>query len=268
MPQKVPHPPEPIYPKKDWSHFDLYERVRKAIYALPAYFKTETFISGIPGTDIFNLGATFGASIEDQLVATLNNMRLIWDPREEYKLYSFSRQGQTFPDALLCNRENGQSIIMGIELKAWYLLAKEGEPNYRFKITEDACSDWDLIVVVPWALSNVLSGAPIVFSPYVESAKYAARYRNYFWEHVRQSKSSTEIQKPKGAKPYPRKSDQVSDHPNSDSGGNFGRIARTGIMDAYVKQGMGLRLSGIEARHWIEFFKKFHQESETHLPAV
>jgi hypothetical protein len=39
-------------------------------------------------------------------------------------------------------------------------------------------------------------------------------------------------------------------------------------MDAYVRQCMGVRLSGIEVRQCIGFFKKFHQESETSRPAI
>lgn len=233
--------------------------MRQAIYALPAYFRTDTVISGIPGTDIFNLGPTLGATIEEQLVRTLNGMRPIWDPAGRYTLYSFSRQAQTFPDVLLRRRKNGPDIIMGVELKAWYLLAKEGEPNFRFKVSEDACNDQDLIVVVPWALSNVLSGSPIVFNPYVESAKYAARYRNYYWQHVRESKSSVEINHPKRVKPYPKKSDHISDEAVSDSGKNFGRIARTGITETYVSESKNMLLCGIAVQDWIDFFKRFQQ---------
>jgi hypothetical protein len=100
--------------------------------ALPAYFTTETTIAGISATDIFTLSAALGAAIEDQVVRTLNHMRPIWDPNGKYNLYHFQRQGQTFPDVLLRKRENGEEILMGIELKGWYLLAKEGEPSYGF----------------------------------------------------------------------------------------------------------------------------------------
>ncbi|HLM79230.1 MAG TPA: hypothetical protein VE957_17790 [Terriglobales bacterium] len=227
--------------------------------ALPAYFTTETTIAGISATDIFTLSAALGAAIEDQVVRTLNHMRPIWDPDGKYNLYHFQRQGQTFPDVLLRKRENGEEILMGIELKGWYLLAKEGEPSYRFCVTEEACGIQDLIVVVPWALLNVLSGSPVVFTPYVEGAKYAAAYRNYHWQHVRDAKSNSEIERPKGVKPYPRKSDKISDKPLSDSGGNFGRFARTGIMDSYLKEAKDTRISGIAARDWVAFFKRFAQ---------
>ncbi len=106
-------------------------------------------------------------------------MRPIWDPDGTYSLYVFVRQGQVFPDVLLRKRDNGHDTILGIELKGWYLLAKEAEPSFRFCVTEMACAVQDLVVVVPWALSNVLSGSPTVFTPYVENARYAAAYRNY-----------------------------------------------------------------------------------------
>ena len=31
---------------------------------------------------------------------------------------------------------------MGIELKGWYVLAKEREPSFRQKVTPAACSPW------------------------------------------------------------------------------------------------------------------------------
>jgi hypothetical protein len=49
---------------------------------------------------------------------------------------------------------------MGIELKGWYVLAKEKEPSFRYKVTLTVCAPADLLVVVPWALSNVISGRP------------------------------------------------------------------------------------------------------------
>ena len=60
-------------------------------------------------------------------------------------------------------------------------------------------------------------------------------------------------------KPYPRKSDKISDKPLSDPGGNFGRFARTGIMDPYLKEAKDTRISGIAAREWVTFFKRFAQ---------
>lgn len=246
-----------------WEHCALYERVKDALLTLPAYFKTETVISGLQATDIFTLNDALGATIEHQVVATLNGIRSVWDPNDKYSEYYFVRQSQTFPDVLL--RKSGTAdrtgIILGIELKGWYVLAKEGEPSYRFATSETACAPQDLIAIVPWALSNVISGTPAVYEPYIESAAYAAAYRNHHWEHVREAKSGNPADKAvilaKGVNPYPIKSDQISDKATVDGGGNFGRIARTGLMDDYIVRIKSTPLAGIQGRYWLEFFKLF-----------
>ena len=150
---------------------------------------------------------------------------------------------------------------MGIELKGWYLLSKEGEPSFRYAVTPAACNPQDLVVVVPWALSNVIGGSPRAFVPYVESARYAAEFRNHHWQSVRRTKADVGIESPGDVTPYPRKADRISDKPVSDSGGNFGRFARTGIMDGYISRALGETLSGIEARHWLAFFKAFQDQT-------
>lgn len=253
-------PSRPSLPK-NWKHADIYKRVREAILALPSYFRTSTNIEGISATDIFTLNTALGATIENQVVNTLNQMRTAWDPDEKYLLYSFVRQPQTFPDVLLKRASTEQQeIILGIELKGWYLLAKEAEPSFRFQVTPAACAPQDLIVVVPWALNNVISGSPQVFQPYIEAASYAAEYRNYHWKHLRQTSSDSRISQPSKVSSYPRKSDQIADKPTSDSGGNFGRFARTGIMDSYLTVAKATLLCGIPAQNWLEFFKIFQDQ--------
>lgn len=259
----TPLPPIRIPPDPNWEHHDLYARIREAIYSLPLYFKTETLISGIMATDIFTLNSTLGATIEEQVVRTLNDMRPIWDQDEKYRMYGFVRQSQTFPDVLfkrLSRRGDAEEIVLGLELKGWYLLAKEGEPSFRFVAASLACNPQDMIVVVPWALSNVISGSPRVFQPFVESARYAAEYRNYHWQQLRGTKLNTQIQFAEGIRPYPRKADRIADHPIADSGGNFGRLARTGIMDEYIEVAKSEPLGGIEAKHWLTFFKVFQEQ--------
>ena len=215
-------------PEKDWEHFRLYRDVREAIACLPIYFRTETHISGIMATDLHTLNTVLGATIEEQVVRTLNLTRNTWDPDEKYALYSFVRQAQTFPDVLLRKTSSGD-ILMGIELKGWYLLAKEAEPSLRFQTTAAACAKQDLIVVVPWVLGNVISGSPVLFEPFIESAKFAAAYRNHHWQHIRKTNLPTDIKLADGIAPYPNKSDQILDKPASDGGGNFGRLARIAL---------------------------------------
>lgn len=244
---------------KTHRYYQLWCRVREALFAVPNYFDTTTVIEGIPATDIFTLNSVLGATIEEQVVHALNEMRPIWDPEKEYQAFSFVRQSQTFPDVLLRKKTNGQDIAFGIELKGWYLLAKEGEPNYRFVANRAACAVPDLLVVVPWVLSNVLAGSPIIFPPFVESARYAADMRTHYWQNVRKSDSDKTIHFATKVAPYPKKSDQISDKPASDSGGNFGRIARYNLMDAYTSDMKKTHVRGVPVDAWLQFFKKFEK---------
>ena len=252
-------PPEPrrVEPDASWEHYELWLRVRDALRALPDYFTSETNIEGMLATDIFSLNAPLGTTIEEQVVATLNLMRPVWDPMRQYQTYSFVRQTQTFPDVLLRKQTDGQEVVMGIELKGWYLLAKEGEPSFRFTVSPNACGRYDLLVVVPWVLSNVLSGTPVVYSPFLELAQYAAEYRNYYWQHIRRARGDSSVILAEGVNPYPANSDKISDEAARDSGSNFGRVARYGIMDDYMAEMRGIPVRGIPASDWSSFFRNY-----------
>ena len=149
-------------------------------------------------------------------------------------------------------------------MKGWYVLSKEGEPSGRYKVTPSACAPQDLLVIVPWALGNAVSGTPRLFTPYVESALYVAEYRNWWWQHKREAKTAkTGITSPADATPYPaQKSDEISDVPESDSGNNFGRVPRLGIMDQYKSELMQETLSGIPLWAWLDFLRPFAGEAE------
>ena len=252
-----PPPPVEAEPAADWPHLQLYRRVREAIAAMPIHFRTETRIFGISATDLHTLNSVLGATIEEQAVTTLNAMRAVWDPQGAYALYTFVRQSQTFPDVLLKCASTGE-ILMGIELKGWYLLAKEKEPSFRYKVTAAVCNPQDLIVVVPWVLDQVIGGSPITFTPYVASARYAAEYRTYYWRHGRKATKSEDrtIKFSPVTSHYPTSSEKILDVPVTDSG-NFGRFARTGLMDTYIQQVDQRPLCGISVHNWRRFFKVF-----------
>ena len=112
---------------------------------------------------------------------------------------------------------------------------------------------------MPWVLSNVISDSPMLFEPFVESAKFAAEYRNHHWQYVRITDSDRKIDVPKGIRPYPAKSDPIGDKPRSDSGGNFGRLARTKMMDEYMRKFEDIPLCGIKTIYWREFLKAFQE---------
>jgi len=258
--------PKRILPSLKWEHFELFQKVRDVVFSLPSHFTSETSIEGISATDIFTLNSALGATIENQVVETLNRVRSTWDPFGKYRLYTFVRQAQTFPDVLLAKLSpdgvfSAENVLLGIELKGWYLLAKEREPSFRFQVTPNACAIADMIVVVPWTLSNVISGSPRVFTPYVESAKYAAEYRNYWWENLRDTKTDSSLIVPSDVDPYPKHGTRFLDRPKYDQGGNFGRFARTGIMDEYLASLNSQLLCGIRADHWRDFFKLFQDQA-------
>jgi hypothetical protein len=205
-----------------------------------------------------------GTSIEVQVVHTLNKMREVWDPRERWVGYRFERQSQVFPDVRLIRRGFAEpDIAMGIELKGWYLLSKEGAPSLRFQTTPAACSDFDLITVVPWHLSNVLSGTPVAREPWVDSAKRAAEFRNYWWQHVRETNDARKIKSPSGVHPYPTKDMQIIDIPEYDGGRNFGRLARvTGLMTDFIASAKAQDAMGIPISDWITFLRRHSDNSD------
>ena len=69
--------------------------------AVPGYFRTTTSITGLDAKDLFALNTMLGATIEQQLVETLNSMREVWDPGTTFGDYRFERYSQTFPDVRL-----------------------------------------------------------------------------------------------------------------------------------------------------------------------
>lgn len=271
--------------KYEAARIKLEDNVRDALASLPAHFVSQTFIEGLEAGDLFSLNSMLGGNIEVQVVQTLNRLRAVWDPDEEWEEYRFVRSAQTFPDVRLetespSRMANGQTVAIGVELKGWYLLSREGEPSFRYTVTRDACDERDLLCIVPWHLANVLSGRPVVYPPFVMSAQEAADQRNDYWtEHRRRAdeeaaaKAVANGKQPKvlppnyydlvspsrsNVHPYPPPKAKVADKAVHDSG-NFGRVARTKGMDPYVERLLTNRVSGIEARHWVAFFKTYSE---------
>jgi hypothetical protein len=256
----APPPPERT-PVEDEKLSRLVENVTDALRALPHYWTSKTVIEGMIATDLFSLNSVLGGSIEIQTVETLNRIRDVWDPDKEWPEYGFERSSQSFPDVRLVRRAGNRAIDvkLGIELKGWYLLSKEKTPSFRYTASPEACAPQDLIVVVPWHLTNVISGVPQVYEPYIEQAKYAARMRNYYWEWQRgASGEEARVTAPVGElHPYMPAKAKTSDKVTKDSG-NFGRLARThGLMTDYGQALLTTQIAGIQASHWIDFFKAY-----------
>lgn len=260
-----PMPMEAVLPEGD-PRTKLHDNVREALAALPFHFQSPINIEGLNATDLFSLNTLLGSAIEVQAVENLNRMRDVWDRDEEWLEYGFVRFPQSFPDVRLVKRTDHSHPVLGIEMKGWYLLSKEGEPSFRYKATAAASSPWDLIAVVPWSLTNVLSGKPRVHDVFVRQSRYAAEMRTYYWEHGRKGDASNRditITEPDDVSPYPPAGAAISDKPGSDSGGNFGRIARvSGLMSEWLDVSLDTPLAGIAARHWIDFLSVFSESGD------
>lgn len=257
--------PNKILPNEDWEHFAVWQEVHDLLEAIPNYFNSEIIIKGLNVTDIYSVGNLFSAVIESQIVEMLNELRNIWDSENEYSNYSFVRQAQTFPDVLFTNVQNND-VLFGIELKAWYVFSKESEPSFRFTIDPDACAVPDLLIVIPWLLSEVVSGKPKLLFPYIELGKYAAEFRNYYWMKSREnSPRSTNIIRPNEEirRPYPESKVEASDKAENDGGSNFGRIARAGLLDDYLLKIKAVDYLGIKVSHWMKFFKAMSENKST-----
>lgn len=259
--QSEPEVPAPEAPELDPDdpRTRLVDRLKSVLAGLPSFFEFNNNFSGVNATDLHALNTLLGASIEGQVVKALNLQRPIWDPDDEWLGYIFERQSQVFPDVRLVrrNEEGGADVGLGIELKGWFLLAKEGVPSFRFTTTPAACADHDLLVVLPWYLDNVLAGEPAAAQPFVVSARWAAEYRNYYWQHMRETSDSTVINSPAGAEPYPSTSDsRISDSPEYDRGKNFGRVARvSGLMDDFIRGANDTEVLGIRMGDWHSFLR-------------
>ncbi len=246
-------------PPAEWND-GLYQRVITAIYALPSYFQTSLVIAGIRATDLYTLNTALGAAIEQSVVDNLNSLRSIWDPSSKFSSYSFVRQPQAFPDVRLqaSSPVSDQQILMGIELKGWFALSKEGEPSFRYLINPQVCAQADLLVVFPWILDEVISGRPTLLRPFVTEARYAAEQRNFYWQ-VSRGKSGPDaaIRPAKHTAPYPAKADKANDAAVSDPGKNFGRVARTKLMAEFIAHLMMQPIAGIPLNAWQQFIRIF-----------
>jgi hypothetical protein len=251
-------------PELTWPHRALYDRVITALHALPGRFISPLVIEGVPATDLFTMNTPLGAAIEASVVDSLNALRQLWDPSGSYASYTFVRQAQTFPDVLLRSTDPNaaERILLGIELKGWFAIAKEGEPSFRYNASGKVCADADLLVVVPWIFDSVISGKPKLLQPIITEARFAAEMRNFHWEFVREARSDSRgVALAPHIGTYPMKANQYSDRAVSDSGGNFGRIARCGVMNSEVDAVLREPALGIPLSAWRQFLAMFSEKS-------
>lgn len=248
--------------------FDLIERLRNVVFpSLPADCSIENRYSGILATDLFSLNTLLGSMIESKVVLFLNSHRHLWDDGD-WNAYHFIRSNESFPDVRLVKTNDQHSVALGIELKSWFILSKEGEPSFRYRTASEACDTGDLLCIIPWYLSDAVCGNPVLASPWVFSAKAAAEAMKRYWIYERQTEKpltlhERRLEVPDGVRPYMENArDKTNYKPFNDGGNNFGRLARTGIMSEFVNETLMTDILGIPANNW-RLFLKAHTDSNS-----
>lgn len=248
-----------------WEYFALWERVREALFALPAYFRIDAGLPAIPATDLHAANTLLGAVIEESIPRTLNQLRTLWDANRQFSDWEFHRQPQTFPDVVLRRvSASGVEALFGIEIKSWYALSKEEEPSFRFNVNRHFCHPADMVAIYPWALDAAVAGKPTLFRPLVSGARKAARVREESWLQKAQDAEWRKIEQPVAseARFHPTREDRINDTSPRDRGNNMGRLARTGIWKVEIEQLMAQeRISGIPLKAWQTFLSAFSERT-------
>jgi hypothetical protein len=265
-----PDPPLKNWPDESWEHHEIHQRVLSLLVEIPVSISMN--IQGPVGVSVTGLqalGPALADDLEVQLVGELNRRRSAWDPRDKYHGFGFVRQPQNFPDILFTRLGSSEEPLFGIELKSWYLLANEEEPSFRFRTTPEACAEADILALYPWCFVDVYRGPAKLFQPYLCPARWAAEYRNYHWNHLMRHKKTGKVVSPKGVAPYPKAGARIHDRGSPDHGGNFGRMARWGLLDTFTQEANAIPLLlGIPAWAWRLFLSAADCDQETQRQAL
>lgn len=194
--------------------------IKNALKALPEYLR-----DSFNKDDKFAFYRTPGDRIESKAALLMNRqeLRSIWDPDGQYFEYHFVHQPSVFPDLTLRKIDDSSICLIGVEVKSWHILSKEGVPTFRCDVTASACYPHDLICVIPYVVDT--DGQLEVLLPFVESLKYCIEKRNDHWIRTLKKKVVFALD----AVPYAPKRSRILDHPDTDPGNNFGRLARCRI---------------------------------------
>ena len=120
------------------------------------------------GKIISKLSPFIGNILESRIVAALNE--------KVQGGFSWVRQDPDFPDAALFG-PNGERTFAGYEVKAWYVLSTE--MTGRFRESQNLLAGKNVrLCVVPWMLSNVLYGHPVVLDLVTMDALSVAKTRD------------------------------------------------------------------------------------------
>lgn len=251
---------------EDGTASRLADRLTREFFPLvPDLIDIKFKYEGIQATDLFSLNTLLGSTIENELVRCLNSNRRMWDPEGALPEYRFHRSSESFPDVRLA-KHDGSTPVLGVELKSWFLLSKEGEPSFRYRTASAACAAADLICVLPWYLNNAVSGKPILTTPWTYPAKAASEFCKRHWTYLRHTDrpetiESRGVDEPANAAPYCDNRESTNYRPRNDPSGNFGRLSRTRLMDGFIKDALKTEILGIPAESWMRFLK-IHSEKK------
>lgn len=262
----------PVFTEADYAinakdkRAKLINTLRTIVFpSLPTECTIDNSYSGILATDLFSLNTLLGSMIENKVVVFLNAHRHFWDDGN-WSEYHFIRSNESFPDVRLVKKNDYHDIILGIELKSWFILSKEGEPSFRYRTASEACDPADLLCIIPWFLNNAVCGHPVLATPWIYSAKAAAEATKRHWIYERKTDKPMTVKErglevPSGIRPYMENArDKTNYKPANDGGNNFGRLARTGIMSDFVNETLLIDILGIPANNW-RLFLKAHTDS-------
>lgn len=121
------------------------------------------------GKIVSKLSPFVGNILENRIVATLNK----GTPKNGLR---WVRQDPDFPDAALVTSD-GERTHVGYEVKAWYVLSTE--LTGRFRESQNLLEGKTIrLCVVPWMLSNIIYGHPVVLDVVTVDALSVAQSRD------------------------------------------------------------------------------------------
>jgi hypothetical protein len=119
-----------------------------------------------------------GQGIEELIGSELNgSLRGTWTTDGNLSLV---RNAVQFPDLYLIRRKE-RRILLSVEVKSWFVFAKD-DITARFEAAPNIIRGGSLIVLVPWCMTNLVSGSPRLLLPYVGDAKALAERRDDVWK--------------------------------------------------------------------------------------
>lgn len=209
-----------------WPHHQIKKKVLETIYDITSNFDRHDFAYLRSHYQVNDRPEEY---IENVVAYSLGVESVTWDGG-----ITISHRPATYPDIMVHSR--GEPIL-AIEIKVWNMLAAEKSPTFRFATSPRACGPHDLLVLFPFVydLGYPGSGPLRLYPPYIENSKYVAIRRNLYWTH--NNPNAPIVEAPDDITPHVEmKRQRIKDHAANDSGKNFGRIARTPLLNRFCDQ--------------------------------